>query len=58
MKKVKFLMTMKDADYVNNILSSCFVEDSEDEFHDAKKLRQLDKITDNLQNAINRAVRD
>jgi hypothetical protein len=56
-KRVKFLMTVKDANYVNNILSSHFVGLSENimDKDDKDKLKQLDRITDNLEKSIRKS---
>jgi hypothetical protein len=57
-KKVKFLMTLKDAQYINNILSNHYVGLSESIFNkdDKDKLKQLDRITDNLVKSIRKSV--
>ena len=55
-KRVKFLMTLKDANYVNEILSDGYVRLSESGSNDKKQERQLDNILDNLKKSIIKSV--
>lgn len=55
-KRVKFLMTLKDAHYVNEILGDSYVRLSESGANDKKQERQLNNILDNLEKSIRKSV--
>ena len=55
-KRVRFLLTLKDSKLVQEVLTNQFLRKQEE--GDLRMAKELDRITDNLQNAMNRTVRN